>query len=128
MGRIRTAILMAEALNSECRVGADRPLMDYAIRGLIEGTAVELIQTLGYDPSFENIRPVNERGCKEQNNKAQVKALAAAAFQAERYLTEKGCSHEYPVMKKLRAALQSFKAQELESTDEELESTDDEAM
>lgn len=36
---------------------------------------------------------------------AKVEELAGALYQAERYMTEKGVSHEYPVMIDIRNAL-----------------------
>ena len=53
--RIQTAIRMALALSREYHVGADSPLFRQAIRGLVEGTAVEIIHTLNMEPGYVNL-------------------------------------------------------------------------
>jgi hypothetical protein len=56
MNSINAAIRMALAVKKECRVGADEQACQEAIRGIIEGTAIEIIRTLGMEPSYVNIR------------------------------------------------------------------------
>jgi len=54
--RLGTLVCMAFALKLERRVAADELLFRYAMNGLIEGAAVEIIHTLGLRPSYVNIR------------------------------------------------------------------------
>lgn len=54
--RIRTAVEMAIKLNDTSKVMADAFPKHYGIEGIIEGTAREIITTLGLTPSYENIR------------------------------------------------------------------------
>ena len=54
--RIMTACMMALAVNRERTVGADRPLFEYALDGIVQGAALEVITTLGLEPSFTNLR------------------------------------------------------------------------
>lgn len=53
--RIETAIDMALALKARRKVEADSNLFDFAIAGLVEGTAFEIIYTLGLRPCHVNL-------------------------------------------------------------------------
>ncbi len=57
--RIETAIRMGIALANQQRVRADEHAVDYGIAGLAEGTAVEVMYTLGKEPGFVNLRRRN---------------------------------------------------------------------
>lgn len=58
--RIRTAIRAALAVQKEHRVGADSRIIQYAIRGIVQGTAAQIIDTLGMVPSYVNIPKMPE--------------------------------------------------------------------
>lgn len=53
--RIKSAMNMAIKLHSAASVGADHPARDYGMRGIAEGAAREIIETLGLRPAFINI-------------------------------------------------------------------------
>ena len=53
--RILTAIRMSLALYGERRVGADDPSFKQAVHGVAQGTAVEIIHTLGMEPEYVNL-------------------------------------------------------------------------
>jgi hypothetical protein len=50
---LTTLVLSIKACH---RVGADSPGTDGAVRGAINGTAVEIVRVLGHEPAFENIQ------------------------------------------------------------------------
>jgi len=54
--RIRTVIDMVLAINKRKYVGADEPIANGAIEGLVNGAAIEIIRTLGMEPAFINLR------------------------------------------------------------------------
>ena len=54
--RLETVVRMALRLGSEKHVRADEHLLEGALDGLINGAAVEVIQTLGMEPEFVNLR------------------------------------------------------------------------
>lgn len=54
--RIQTAIRMALAVKREHHVRADDDLMDGALDGIANGTAVEIIHILGMEPEWINLR------------------------------------------------------------------------
>jgi hypothetical protein len=58
--RIETAMRMAIRLHKEMKVQADSNSFDYAVKGIAEGTALEIINLLNIQPSFKNIRRINE--------------------------------------------------------------------
>lgn len=53
--RIEEAICMAMQLEAARRVAANDLAARLARRGVIQGTAIEIIRTLGGEPSFENL-------------------------------------------------------------------------
>ncbi len=57
--RIETGIRMGIAAYRATRVRADAPAMASAINGIANGVAVEVIQTLGLQPSYANLRPAH---------------------------------------------------------------------
>jgi hypothetical protein len=60
--RILTAMKMAISLHKERRVGADLHALDYGLRGIAEGTAIEVIRTLGMEPEGVNLRLDKPKG------------------------------------------------------------------
>ena len=54
--RIRDAIRMASVLESNRGVQANEYAYNYALEGIIEGQAIEIIRTLELEPEFVNIR------------------------------------------------------------------------
>lgn len=54
--RLMTAMKMALALHREQQVRADEHSKEYGLRGIAEGAAREIIETLGMRPEFINIR------------------------------------------------------------------------
>lgn len=54
--RILAAMKMALALRKEQRVRADEPAFEYGLRGIAEGCAIEVIETLGMRPVGVNLR------------------------------------------------------------------------
>lgn len=54
--RIRTAIRMGMAVESERRVGADGRQVEDAIDGIVNGTAVEIINHLDVETEGANLR------------------------------------------------------------------------
>ncbi len=52
--RIETAIRMALSLRVHVR--AEQGMMESALEGIVNGTAVEVIRTLGMEPEFANLR------------------------------------------------------------------------
>ena len=71
--RIISAIHMAIGVIRERRVQADDPIAQYAIRGIAEGAAFEIIGTLGMTPSHVNIRPYSSTGSLWLGGLAQPK-------------------------------------------------------
>ena len=61
--RILTAIRMAISIDKETRVRADNYLKIHALDGLAEGAAIEIIQELGLDPEWTNLKDL--RSTKE---------------------------------------------------------------
>lgn len=59
--RIATAIRMAIDLHRARKVAADDPAFEYALAGVIEGTAIEVVRELGLEPCFVNLRNVQHR-------------------------------------------------------------------
>lgn len=59
--RIRTAIRMSRAIDDARRVGADSRQVEDAIDGLVNGTAVEIINHLGLTTEGENLRLRGDR-------------------------------------------------------------------
>jgi len=59
--RIRTAITAAIFLERAQKVRADQDIIMCGIEGIVNGAAVEIIRTLGMDPSYTNLKrpPVN---------------------------------------------------------------------
>jgi hypothetical protein len=58
MHRIQAAIRMAKAIEEAYRCRADDSMRDHAIKGLIEGAAIEIIHTLGMEPEWVNLRRI----------------------------------------------------------------------
>jgi hypothetical protein len=56
--RLKTCIRTSIAIYKEKQVCADNDLINSAMEGLINGTAVEIIQQLGMQPSYINLRKV----------------------------------------------------------------------
>ena len=56
--RILAAVRMSIGLAKGVRVGADEVAMRYAIHGVATGVAVEIMDTLGLDCPFINIREI----------------------------------------------------------------------
>jgi len=54
--RIMTAIRMAASVRREAGVRADDAALQSALDGIANGTAVEIIRTLGMEPEFVNLR------------------------------------------------------------------------
>lgn len=54
-GRLRTLVRVADVVLKERQVGADGPIIDGAITGAINGCAVEVIRTLGFENVFVNL-------------------------------------------------------------------------
>lgn len=59
--RIMDAMRMAVKMSQCIRVAASGPSYEYGLHGLAEGTAREIIETLGMEPGYVNIRRI-ERG------------------------------------------------------------------
>ena len=55
--RIMTAIRMSNSVRREAGVRADDAALQSALDGIANGTAVEIIRTLGMEPEFVNLRP-----------------------------------------------------------------------
>jgi len=53
---VKTAMRMAVAVTKEKKVGADEAPLEYALDGIAEGTAIELIRLLHYQPGYVNIK------------------------------------------------------------------------
>lgn len=56
--RIKTAIKMGIKLHQEKLVGADEPLFQSGIDGIVNGAAVEIIDTLNMNNIYVNLRPI----------------------------------------------------------------------
>jgi hypothetical protein len=56
MDRIRDAITMALAIRENSGVRANEFAVRYGIQGIVEGTTIEIIHTLGGRPEFTNLR------------------------------------------------------------------------
>lgn len=57
--RLRTLVRVVDVVSRELQVGADGPIVDGAITGAINGCAVEIIRTLGFENVFVNLeKPV----------------------------------------------------------------------
>ncbi len=54
--RIRDAINMAMALHEHKGVRANEFALRYGVQGIVEGSAIEIIRTLGGQPEFVNLR------------------------------------------------------------------------
>lgn len=59
--RIYTAINMAIAIDAERGVGADERQAEDAIEGIVNGTAVEIVNTLNLTTEGENLRLRGDR-------------------------------------------------------------------
>jgi len=57
--RIYTAIRMALAVRAERKVSADDDSYSFGLDGIVNGTAKEILFTLGLEPSYVNIRQLN---------------------------------------------------------------------
>jgi hypothetical protein len=68
--RIMTAIRMAASVRQEAGVRADDAALQSALDGIANGTAVEIIRTLGMEPAFVNLRrpPSVLRGRSVENS------------------------------------------------------------
>jgi hypothetical protein len=58
--RLETLIEMARGIYSYRLVAADEVLAKGAISGLIEGAAIEIIHTLGMEPSYANLKDLRK--------------------------------------------------------------------
>jgi len=56
--RLETLVKMTLLLRHGREVGADDPAFQAGIKGLIEGTAIEIIRTMGKEPGYVNLRPL----------------------------------------------------------------------
>ena len=63
--RLRTLVLAVLNLREAKKVRADQIAFDYGVSGLVQGTAIEIIRTLGKEPGFVNLR--NEYRYPETN-------------------------------------------------------------
>lgn len=59
--RIESAINMVLAIEARRQVEADNAVFQYGFDGIVEGTAVEIINILGLRPSYTNIRSKKNR-------------------------------------------------------------------
>ena len=57
--RLETMLDMAIALRANKKVSAEDGMLKCAIDGLINGTAIEIIQTVGLEPEYTNLRRIN---------------------------------------------------------------------
>ena len=55
LARLRTLTIMENALRTSEQCGADETAGRCALKGAINGTAIEIIHTLGLEPCYENI-------------------------------------------------------------------------
>lgn len=56
LARLRTLVRMATVLQQERRVVADNLLQKYGFEGILQGTAIEIIHSLGLEPGYVNLR------------------------------------------------------------------------
>jgi hypothetical protein len=56
--RIRTAVRMSAAIQMATHVRADSPARDHALEGILEGTTIEIIRSLGMIPEYTNVRRI----------------------------------------------------------------------
>lgn len=54
--RIQAAMALAAAVQQAQWCAADQHAVDCALEGIANGTAVEIISTLGWQPKFVNLR------------------------------------------------------------------------
>lgn len=59
--RIETALQAVAAVRRARRVAADSEVISGAVEGIINATAVSIIELLGMEPSYINLRRVPER-------------------------------------------------------------------
>jgi len=58
--RLRSTIRMAIGLRNAQKVAADNLLLECAMDGIVNGAAVEIIRTMGMEPSYTNVyRPAS---------------------------------------------------------------------
>lgn len=57
--RLQTMLNMAIALRSNKKVAAEDGMLKSAVDGLINGTAIEIIQTVGLEPEYINLQRIN---------------------------------------------------------------------
>ena len=51
-----TLVRLIKTCEDQRRVGADDTIVSHAIDGAVNGTAIEIIKTLGKSPSYANLR------------------------------------------------------------------------
>ncbi len=56
--RLETLVKMTLLLRAGREGGADAPAFQAGIKGLIQGTAIEIIRTMGREPGYVNLRPL----------------------------------------------------------------------
>ena len=59
IARLNTMLNMATALRDNKNVAAEDGMLKCAVDGLINGTAIEIIQTVGLEPEYTNIKQIN---------------------------------------------------------------------
>ena len=57
--RLKTMLSMAIAINEKKKVMAENGMLKCAIDGLINGTAIEIIHTVGLEPEYTNLDKIN---------------------------------------------------------------------